>query len=219
MLFSNKKKPVVNICNLEIKDHHNKVKNNIEVNIFETIEKEKIAKVIRWQMAKARLGTHNTKDVSELAYSTKKLRKQKGGGCARFRNKGATQFRGGATVHGPDDRIYSYSINKKEKLLGLKHALGLKVHQKEILILEKIDLASTVRSLKEFCTRYDLDLKKSSFLIIDNEKKENILKAINNIHNVNYLPLTGVNVQSIIKNEKLILSEDALMQLKAKGVL
>ena len=86
MRFSNEKKNLTNNVNLNVKDTTDKVVRNISVKVFEKISRDKIAKIIRWQQSKARLGTHNTRDVSELSYSTKKLRKQKGGGCARGSN-------------------------------------------------------------------------------------------------------------------------------------
>jgi large subunit ribosomal protein L4 len=91
---------------VDVKNRRNEIVKQISLNTLEEVQVEKIAKVVKWQQSNARVGTHNTKDVSELAYSTRKLRKQKGGGCARFRNKGAVQFRGGATIFGPDGRLY-----------------------------------------------------------------------------------------------------------------
>jgi large subunit ribosomal protein L4 len=203
---------------LDVKDHTNKVVNQITVNVVNKVEVEKISKVIKWQQSKIRLGTHNTKDVSEISYSTKKLRAQKGGGCARFRNKGAVQMRGGATIFGPDGRVYDYKINKKERVLGLQHALSLKIENKELLVVNEINFKnSTVKEFLQFKKGYGLDT--NSVLLIDEEKSMTILKAISNIHEANFLPIVGINVLSLIDNKFVIITANALKALQERGVL
>ena len=215
-MLSNKK--VLNIVSVDVKNQKNTVVKKIDLNVIVNWEMEKISKVITWQQSIKRLGTHNTKDVSEIAYSTKKIRKQKGGGCARARNKGAVQFRGGATIFGPDGRKYDYKINKKEKVLGLKHAMSLKIQKKELFILDKIDFsASTVKAFLEFKKIHGIET--NSVLLVDREKNEKILKSINNIHEANFLPVVGINVLSVVENQILILSEEALKTLQERGII
>jgi len=211
-------KEVLNVISADVKNHKSEVVKKVSLTVLANWEMEKISKVVKWQQSIRRLGTHNTKDVSEIAYSTKKLRKQKGGGCARARNKGAVQFRGGATIFGPDGRKYDYKINKKEKVLGLKHALSLKVEKKELFILDTIDFtASTVKALLEFKKIHGI--KTNSLLLVDSEKNEKILKSINNIHEANFLPVVGINVLSVVENQILIMSENALKTLQERGVI
>ncbi len=214
---SNKIRPVVASKTFEVKGKDNKTESKIDLCFFEKISFERISEVLRWQMSKQREGTHQTKDVSQLSYSTKKLRKQKGGGVARARNKGATHFRGGATVHGPDDRKYEYHLNKKARVLGLKHSLSLKVKNEDLLIFKQIHMESTVKSFKEFLKKNQIEEKK--ILFVDLEKQESILHAINNVHNVNFLPVIGLNVASIEKSRKIIFSENAILDLKKRGIL
>lgn len=203
---------------IDVKNNKNEVISQIAVNLVKKVEIEKISKVIKWQQSKRRLGTHNTKDVSEISYSTKKLRAQKGGGCARFRNKGAVQFRGGATIFGPDGRIYDYKINKKERLLGLKHAISLKIENKELLVVEDIEFKkSTVKEFLNFKKSYHIET--NSVLLIDEEKSISILKAISNINEANFLPIVGINVLSLIENKFIIITAGALKTLQERGVL
>jgi large subunit ribosomal protein L4 len=203
---------------IDIKDNTNKVVNQVSVNLVEKVEIEKISKVIKWQQSKIRSATHNTKDVSEIAYSTKKLRAQKGGGCARFRNKGAVQFRGGATIFGPDGRVYDYKINKKERVLGLQHAISLKIQNKELVVVKEMDFKqSTVKEFLQFKKNYGIET--NSVLLIDEEKSMTILKAISNIHEANFLPIVGINVLSLIDNKFVIITANALKVLQERGVL
>jgi large subunit ribosomal protein L4 len=218
MLLIKKKEKEILPVELKIKNNENKEIKTILVNTVKEVEISKITKVVKWQQSNLRLGTHTTKDVSEINYSTKKLRKQKGGGCARARNKGAVHFRGGATIFGPDGRKYDYKINKKEKTLGLQHALSFKIKEQKFLVIENLNFDSgTVKAFLQF--KKIFDIKTNSILFIDNEKNNFILKAINNLHESNFLPVMGINVLSVIKNDILICTEGALKVLNERGVL
>jgi large subunit ribosomal protein L4 len=209
---------MLQIHKINIKNMKNENIKEEEINIFHEIKLEKISKVIKWQKSKKRLGNHNTKDVSEISYSTRKLRAQKGGGCARFRNKGAVQFRGGATIFGPDGREYDYKINKKERLLGLKHAISLKVKNKEVIIIDKLEFKNI--SVKEFLHfKKQLSLDTNSILFVDKTKNDNVLKSISNIVEANFLPIIGINVLSLIENKFLVCTEEAFRVLQKRGAL
>ena len=80
-------------------------------------------RVVRWQLAKRRAGTHKTKTRGEVSYSTKKIYRQKGTGGARHGDKGVTQFRHGGNAKGPVPRDYEHDLPKKVRKLGLKRAL------------------------------------------------------------------------------------------------
>src|ERR1700684_648459 len=85
-----------------------------------------MARVVHWQLAKRRAGTHSTKGLSEVQGTTKKPYRQKGTGNARQGSLRAPQFRGGGVVHGPVPRSHEYSLNKKVRRLGLISALSQK---------------------------------------------------------------------------------------------
>ena len=83
-----------------------------------------IARVIRWQLAKRRLGNHSVKTRSDVKMTTAKMYKQKGTGKARHGSGSVSQFRGGGMAHGPIVHSHSHKLNKKVKQLGLKSALS-----------------------------------------------------------------------------------------------
>src|SRR6266567_8895262 len=85
-----------------------------------------LARVVAWQLAKRRAGTHKTKGVSEISGTTKKPWKQKGSGNARAGSLRSPQFRGGATIFGPVVRSHAFGINKKLRKLALRMALSAK---------------------------------------------------------------------------------------------
>src|SRR4051812_21941001 len=94
--------------------------------------KDILHQVVNWQLARRRLGTHQTKGRSDVQGSTRKIYKQKGTGRARHGGIRAPQFRGGGIVFGPHVRDHGFKLNKKLRALALKIALSTKVQRKEL---------------------------------------------------------------------------------------
>ena len=94
--------------------------------------------VVNWQLAKRRLGTHQTKEAEDINASTRKIYAQKGTGRARHGSVKAPQFRGGAVVFGPHFRDHSFKLNKKVRSLGLKVALSHKHASNQLIVLDSI---------------------------------------------------------------------------------
>ena len=95
-----------------------------------------MARVIRWQLAKRRLGNHSVKTRSDIKMTTAKMYKQKGTGKARHGSGSVSQFRGGGMAHGPVVHSHSHNLNKKVRQLGLKSALSDKAKLGKLMILE-----------------------------------------------------------------------------------
>src|SRR5579872_3913720 len=90
------------------------------------MRKDILARMVQYQLAKRRAGTHKTKGVSEISGTTKKPWKQKGTGRARAGSLRSPQFRGGAVIFGPVVRSHEYGLQKKVLRLALKTALSAK---------------------------------------------------------------------------------------------
>ena len=177
------------------------------------VQTDILYRVIHWQLAKSRGGCHKTKQRAEVAYSTRKIYRQKGTGQARHGSRTAPIFIGGGVVFGPVVRSYEYSLNKKIRKLGLKNALSLKFREESIIVLENAKLetnktAEFVQKVKSFDAR--------SALIVDSEVGINLRNSSANIHNVNVLPVCGLNVYDILKHQKLIVSLDALKKIEER---
>src|ERR1700751_5121256 len=96
---------------------------------------EIMARVVHWQLAKRRAGTHKTKGMGEVQGTTKKPYRQKGTGNARQGSLRAPQFRTGGVVHGPVVRSHEYRLNKKVRRLGLLSALSQKLAEHKLVVL------------------------------------------------------------------------------------
>ena len=103
-----------------------------------------VARVVKWQLAKRRAGTHKVKSRSEVAMTTAKMFKQKGTGRARHGSAAVVQFRGGGVVHGPVVRDHGHALPKKVRQLGLRCALSSKASEGKLLVIDS--LASTGKS-------------------------------------------------------------------------
>jgi len=166
-----------------------------------------IARVIRWQLAKRRLGNHSVKTRSDVKMTTAKMYKQKGTGKARHGSGSVSQFRGGGMAHGPIVHSHSHKLNKKVKQLGLKSALSDKLKLGKLIILEGSKCDGKSSTLKKKLDSMGL---KNVLVVSGKDIDQNFIRAANNIMNVDILPHQGLNVYDIVKRDNLIIIDDAL---------
>src|SRR5690554_6673454 len=91
-------------------------------------------RVVRWQRARAQAGTHSTLGRSDVAYSKRKIYRQKGTGGARHGSRNAPIFRKGGIYAGPTPRSHAHALPKKIRALGLRHALSAKARAGELVV-------------------------------------------------------------------------------------
>ncbi len=178
------------------------------------IRKDILARVVNWQLAKRRAGTHSTKGVGEISGTTAKPFKQKGTGRARQGSSRSAQMRGGAVIFGPKPRDYGYTLPKKVRRLGLKTALSAKQAEGKLVILK--DASMTEPKTGELVKQLK-SLGWANALIIDGaEVNENFASAAANIPNIDVLPQQGANVYDILRRDTLVLTQQAVEALEAR---
>jgi large subunit ribosomal protein L4 len=163
-----------------------------------------MARVVHWQLAKRRAGTHKTKGMSEVSGTTKKPWRQKGTGRARQGSLRAPQFRTGGIVHGPVVRSHEYSLNKKVRRLGLISALSQKQAEGKLVVLGAA-AGDGVAKTKELARKLKA-LGWSSVLIMDRVVDEGFLRMSRNIPGVDVLPTIGANVYDILRHDMLAIT-------------
>ncbi|WP_395667243.1 50S ribosomal protein L4 [Methylocella sp.] len=173
-----------------------------------------IARMVRYQLAKRRAGTHKTKGRAEIARTGKKLYKQKGTGQARHGSARVPQFRGGGRAFGPVVRSHAHDLPKKVRALALKHALSAKAQDGGIVVWEQASAAEAkTKALRADFAKAGL----TSALIIDGAELEaNFALAARNIPQIDVLPVQGLNVYDILRREKLVLTKAAVDALEAR---
>ncbi len=173
-----------------------------------------LARVVNWQLAKRRAGTHSTKSTGEVMGSTAKIYRQKGTGRARHGSRKTNIFRGGAVGHGPVPHSHAYKLPKKVRVLGLKTALSVKQAEGKLIVVESGKLASP--KTKDFVKQLG-DMGVSSALIIDgSDLDDNLCMAAANIPGIDVVPSMGANVYDIMRRDTLVLTKDAVEALQAR---
>ncbi|MFQ6777769.1 MAG: 50S ribosomal protein L4 [Alphaproteobacteria bacterium] len=171
-------------------------------------------RVVTWQRAKSRAGTHAVKTVSDVAGSGRKAFKQKKTGNARQGEKYNVHMRGGGVVHGPVVRDHSIDLPKKIRSLGLKMALTSKLQDGSLIVIESEKLSAPKTGA------FAKQLKKlnltSALFVGATDLDENFKKSAANIANIDVLPTIGLNVLDILKHEKLVLTADAVKSVEAR---
>jgi large subunit ribosomal protein L4 len=172
-----------------------------------------IQRVVVWQLAKRRAGTHKVLTRGEVNRTKKKLYKQKGTGQARHGARSAPLFVGGAKAMGPVNHSHEFDLPKKVRALGLRHALSAKAKDGAILVLEEAK-AEAIKTA-ELAKRFD-KLGLGSALVVDGEFDKNFQLSARNLDKVALLPAAGLNVYDIMKRDKLVLTAAALKAIEER---
>jgi large subunit ribosomal protein L4 len=178
------------------------------------VRKDILARMVNYQLAKRRAGTHKTKLIGDIAGTTKKPWKQKGTGRARQGSLRSPQFRGGAVIFGPLVRSHAFDLQKKVRKLALKTALSAKVAEGKLIVIDQaaFDEAKTKVLAERFAV-----LGWSNVLIIDGQElNEGFARAARNLPKVDVLPQQGANVYDILRRDVLVLTQAAVECLEAR---
>ncbi len=157
------------------------------------------------QKANARQGTASTKTRGEVAGSSRKLFRQKHTGLARAGSKKSPTRRGGGVIFGPKPRNYRQETLKKMRQLALRCALSAKTRDKELMVLEKLELKQP--KTKEMATILAALGVDSSALIVTGKPEGNVVKSARNMAGVKTLPANILNVADVLSCKRLLITE------------
>jgi large subunit ribosomal protein L4 len=178
------------------------------------LRRDILARMVNWQLAKRRAGTHKTKTIGEVSGTTKKPYKQKGTGRARQGSLRSAQFRGGGVIFGPVVRSHAHDLPKKVRALALKVALSAKAAEGKLMVLDKAAAASP--KTKELAARL-AKLNLANVLLIDGGALDrNFALASRNLPFIDVLPQQGANVYDILRRDTLVLTRDAVQALEER---
>ena len=168
---------------------------------------------IKQYMANGRQGTHSSKEKGEITGSTKKLKKQKGTGTARFGSIKSPLFRGGGRIFGPQPRVYGFKLNKKLKRLARKSALTYKAKENGIIILEDFTFESPkTKSFISLLKNFELQDKKVLMILAQNDK--NVYLASRNIQGTKIVDAASINTYDILNANNIIIAESSLKEIE-----
>lgn len=202
---------------LPVKDWDNRETGSIELadGVFGgEARADLMARVVNWQRAKKRAGTHKAKERSEIARTKSKVYRQKGTGRARHGAATANIFRGGGVVHGPRVRSHAHKLPRKVRAAGLRAALASKVRAGKLVVVENLAVESgRTGDLAKRLRRMELA---SALILGGAEADGNFRRAVANIVGIDVLPPIGANVYDILRRDVLVLTRDAAAHLEER---
>ena len=200
------------VYNIEGEDTGKKVTLNDEVFGLEEPNNHAIYLDVKQYLANQRQGTHKSKERSEVAGSTKKLGRQKGGGGARRGDINSPLLVGGGRVFGPRPRNYSFKLNKKVKALARKSALTYKAQKNEIVVVEDFNFeAPKTKNFVNFAK--NLEIAGQKVLVVLETQKKNVYLSARNVEDANIVTASELNTYKILDNKKMVVTESSVAVL------
>jgi large subunit ribosomal protein L4 len=163
-------------------------------------------------LANQRQGTHKTKESLEIHRSTRKVIRQKGTGGARHGSLKAGIYVGGARIHGPRPRDYSFKLNKKLKQLARLSALSYKAKNNNIVVIEDFDMATPKTS--EFANMLKALKVTGRTLFVTPEVQKNIVLSGRNIEGNTVMRAGDLNTYEVMKAAQLIITENSIAKIQ-----
>ncbi len=162
--------------------------------------------------ASLRQGTASTKTRSEVSGGGRKPYKQKGTGNARQGSTRSPQWPGGGIVFGPKPRKYDKKQNRKERRLALKSALTSKFQDKELVIVENLNLVDNkTKTFNEMLKNLKVDGKA---LVVYADENENLFLASRNNNKVAVVAFNEINVLDLVAASYLLIDESSVKKIE-----
>jgi len=191
------------------------------------MNKDLVHQVVVAQMANARQVLAHTKDRSEVRGGGVKPWRQKGTGRARHGSIRSPIWKGGGVTFGPTkERIFAKKINKKMKRLALLIILSSKARDKEMVLLDKLELAQAktkqiMEVFNNLKTKIKKDLTKGTLVVLsaclDESKRasdQKIIRAIKNIPKIKTIRADSLNVLDVLSYRYLLMPQEAIEVIK-----
>ena len=163
-------------------------------------------------LANQRQGTQSTKTRAEVSGGGKKPWRQKGTGRARQGSIRAPQWIKGGIALGPKPRSYKYSVNKKEKRLAIKSVLSSKVLEKELTVVDKLEVKE-IKTKTMVKALADMKVEGKTLIILP-ENNKNVFMSSRNIEGVKTIVANNINIFDLLKYTNLILPVDTVKKLE-----
>ena len=173
-------------------------------------------RVVTWQLINRRAPARAARERSDVARTGKKFGRQKGGGTARHGDRRAPIFIGGGKAHGPRARVFTSSLNKKVRALGLKMALSAKAMGGNLVVLDNLDMGEDAKTKALQSKLGKLGFGKTALVIDGDALNVGFARASSNLQGLNLLPAVGANVYDIMRHETLVLTRAAVEKLEAR---
>ena len=168
---------------------------------------------VKQHMANQRQGTHKAKERNEITGSTRKIKRQKGTGTARFGSIKNPLFKGGGRVFGPQPRDYHFKLNKKLKRLARVSALSYKAKENGIIVLE--DFTFEAPKTKEFVALLrNFELGDQKVLVVLKGSDKNVYLSSRNLQKAKIVSASSINTYDILNANRLLIAEGSIDEIQ-----
>ncbi len=204
------------MATLEVLDWNKKKIGTVDIDsdiVEHEIKKDILHRLVNWQLAKRRQGTHSTKTRGEVSGGGKKPYKQKGTGNARRGSSRSPLLAGGGVTFGPKPRNYEYPLPKKLRQKGLKIALSVLFKEGRLFVVEAMESENgktqdTLKKLKSFGSE--------KAVLVCSDANEIFKRSTKNLKNVRYYSAGALNVYDLLKFDFAILEKGAIKLIEKK---
>lgn len=168
---------------------------------------------VKQHLANKRQGTHKSKQRNEITGTTKKIKKQKGSGSARYGSLKSPLFRGGGRVFGPQPRDYSFKLNKKLKQLARKSALTYKIQNNELFVVEDFNFEAPKTKLMA-ALKQNLNIADKKSVLVLAQANNNIYLSSRNLPGSSVITANEISTYTIMDNKALVLFESSVAEIE-----
>ena len=163
--------------------------------------------------ASLRQGTHATKTRSDVRGGGRKPWRQKGTGNARQGSIRAPHWVGGGVVFGPTtEKNYTKKMNRKERRLALKSALAYKAQEKELIVVDSLNV-ETPKTKEVLNVLESLKANRKTLIVVE-ELTENLILATRNLENVVLIDADEINTLDVVSADNMIITEAAVKRIE-----
>lgn len=169
--------------------------------------------MVVWQLAKKRQGTHRQQYRLEVAFTKKKLYRQKGTGGARHQDRGAPIFLKGGRAFPKRPRDYSFKLNKKVRFLALRMALTTKYLQGKLFVVDELKVEIPKTKIAVSLLRNMGINKEKDAMLIDSELDKLFERSTWNLFYVHYGSVAALNVYDLLRRDYLVVTKRSLEKI------
>jgi len=166
--------------------------------------------VVAYQAA-GRAGTQSQLSRGEMSGTTKKFKKQKGGG-ARHGDYRAPIFVGGGRTFAAKPRSYEQKVNRKAYRVAIRSILAELNRAGRLKVVESfgIDNPKTSTMVAKLA---ELEVK-GRVLLVSEDAAENVFLGARNIPYIHVLDVMGLNPVSLVGSDHVVMTVDAVKKIE-----
>jgi len=201
------------MAKIQVKNKENNKVKDIELakEIFDyPVKPHLMWEVVKSHQRNQRKGSAATKTRSMVRGGGRKPWPQKGRGAARAGSIRSPLWRHGGVTFGPQPKNYYKKIPTTMKRNALKSALVAKYNDKEMIIIDKLNISKPKTKLaKKILDKFKIE----SALIVDTSENNNFMLASRNLPNIKFIDYNEINVYDVLKYKNIVFTKKGIDSL------